>query len=154
LFACAPFGRVSVVVDGQAEIATSFISTGNYYRVLGVNAMLGRTIVPEDDQPSAPPVAVLSARYWRSRFGSDPQAVGKVIRINNVTVTVVGRLHLEFTGVQQTVSDGTEVGVPLALDGQLSTGPTEQSSRMNQPTYWWLQVMGRLKPGATAAQVH
>ena len=41
LFACAPFGRVSVVVDGQADIATSFISTGNYYRVLGVNAMLG-----------------------------------------------------------------------------------------------------------------
>ncbi len=154
LFACAPFGRVSVVVDGQAEIATSFISTGNYYRVLGVNAMLGRTIVPEDDQPTAPPVAVLSARYWRSRFGSDPSAVGKVIRINNVPVTVVGVLPPEFTGIQQTVSDGHEVGVPLALDGQLSTGPAEQSTRMNRPTYWWLQVMGRLKPGATAAQVH
>jgi predicted permease len=154
LFACAPFGRVSVVVDGQAEIATSFISTGNYYRVLGVNAMLGRTIVPEDDQPTAPPVAVLSARYWRSRFGSDPNAVGKVIRINNVPVTVVGVLPPEFTGIQQTVSDGHDVGVPLALDGQLSTGPAEQSTRMNKPTYWWLQVMGRLKPGATAAQVH
>jgi predicted permease len=154
LFACAPFGRVSVVVDGQAEIATSFISTGNYYRVLGVNAMLGRTIIPEDDQPTAPPVAVLSARYWRSRFGSDPNAVGKVIRINNVPVTVVGVLPPEFTGIQQTISDGHEVGVPLALDGPLSTGPAEQSSRMNRPTYWWLQVMGRLKPGATAAQVH
>jgi predicted permease len=154
LFACAPFGRVSVVVDGQAEIATSLISTGNYYRVLGVNAMLGRTIVPEDDQPTARPVAVLSARYWRSRFGSDPNAVGKVIRINNVPVTVVGVLPPEFTGIQQTVSDGHDVGVPLALDGQLSTGPAEQSTRMNKPTYWWLQVMGRLKPGATAAQVH
>ena len=153
LFACAPFGRVSVVVDGQADIATSFISTGNYYRVLGINAILGRTIVPEDDQASAPPVAVVSARYWRSRFGSDPNAVGKVIRINNVPVTIVGVLPLEFTGIQQTVSDGHDVGVPLSLDGQLSTGPTEQSSRMNQPTYWWLQVMGRLKPGATAAQV-
>ena len=41
LFACAPFGRVNVVVDGQAEIATAFISTGNYYRVLGVTARLG-----------------------------------------------------------------------------------------------------------------
>jgi predicted permease len=154
LFACAPFGRVSVGVDGQAEIANAFISTGNYYRVLGVNAMLGRTIVPEDDQPTAPPVAVLSARYWRSRFGSDPNAVGKVIRINNVPVTVIGVLPPEFTGIQQTVSDGHEVGVPLSLDGQLSTGPAEQSTRMNKPTYWWLQVMGRLKPGATAAQVH
>ena len=154
LFACAPFGRVSVVVDGQADIATSFISTGNYYRVLGVNAMLGRTIVPEDDQPSAAPVAVLSARYWRSRFGSDPNAVGKIIRINNVPVTVIGVLPPEFTGIQQTVSDGHDVSVPLSLDGQLSTGQTEQSPRVNQPTYWWLQVMGRLKPGATAAQVH
>jgi len=153
LFACAPFGRVSVVVDGQADIANSFISTGNYYRVLGVNAMLGRTIVPEDDQPSAPPVAVLSARYWRSRFGSDLNAVGKVIRINNVPVTVVGVLPPEFTGIQQTVSDGHDVGVPLALDGQLSTGQPEPSPRVNQPTYWWLQVMGRVKPGSTAAHV-
>ena len=153
LFACAPFGRVSVVVDGQADIANSFISTGNYYRVLGVNAMLGRTIVPEDDRPDAPPVAVLSARYWRSRFGSDPKAVGKVIRINNVPVTVVGVLPAAFTGIQQTVHDGHDVGVPLALDGQLSIGPKEQSSRTNKPTYWWLQVMGRLKPGATVAQV-
>ena len=153
LFACAPFGRVSIAVDGQAEIGTAFISTGNYYRVLGVNAMSGRTLVPEDDQPSAPPVAVVSARYWRSRFGSDPKAVGKVIRINNVPVTIVGILPPEFTGVQQAVSDGHDIGVPLALDGQLSTGPAVQSARLNQPTYWWLQVMGRLKPGATAAQV-
>jgi hypothetical protein len=122
--------------------------------VLGINAILGRTIVPEDDQPSAPPVAVVSARYWRSRFGSDPQTVGKVIRINNVPVTIVGVLPPEFTGIQLTVSDPPDVAVPLSLDGPLSTGPAEQGSRMNQPTYWWLQVMGRLKPGATAAQVH
>ena len=153
LFACAPFGRVSVVVDGQAEIATSFISTGNYYRVLGVNAVLGRTIVPEDDQPAAAPVAVLSTRYWRSRFGGDPAAVGKVLRINNVAVTIVGVLPPDYIGVQQTVSDPPEVAVPLALDGQLSTGPTEQSTRLKQPTYWWLQVMGRLKPGGTPTQV-
>jgi len=60
LLACAPFGRVSVVVDGQAEIADAFLSTGNYYRVLGINASLGRTLVPEDDTPSAPPAAVIS----------------------------------------------------------------------------------------------
>jgi predicted permease len=152
LFACAPFGRVNVVVDGQAEIATGFISTGNYYRLLGVNASLGRTIIPEDDQPSAPPVAVISARYWRSRFGSDPAVVGKVVRINNVPVTIIGVLPASFTGVQQAVSDPPDVAVPLALDAPLSTGPPEQP-RASQPTYWWLQVIGRLKPGATAAQV-
>ena len=69
LFACAPFGRVNVVVDGHAEIATAFISTGNYYRVLGVTARPGRTITPDDDQPDAPPVAMISSKYWHSRFG-------------------------------------------------------------------------------------
>jgi hypothetical protein len=155
LFACAPFGRVNVVVDGQAEIATAFISTGNYYRLLGVNASLGRTIVPEDDRPSAPPVAVISSRYWRTRFGSDPAAVGKIVRINNVPVTIVGILPASFTGVQQAVSDPSDIAVALALDAQLSTGPVQpaQQPRLSQPTYWWLQVIGRLKPGATVAQV-
>ena len=77
LFACAPFGRVNVVVDGQAEIANAFISSGNYYQLLGVTARAGRTITPEDDQPAAPPVAVISSRYWHSRFAGDPAVVGK-----------------------------------------------------------------------------
>ena len=161
LFACAPFGRVNVVVDGQAEIATSFISTGNYYRMLGVTARLGRTITPEDDQSTAPPVAVISSKYWRSRFGSNPNVVGKNIQINNVPVTIVGVISPEFTGVQQTVGDVPDVAVPLALDSQLTSGPPPPAvpadrppvPRLSQPTYWWLQVMGRLKPGATAAQV-
>ncbi|HTH03958.1 MAG TPA: ABC transporter permease [Vicinamibacterales bacterium] len=153
LLACAPFGRVSVVVDGQAEIADAFLSTGNYYRVLGINASLGRTLVPEDDTPSAPPAAVISARYWRSRFGSDPATVGKLIRINNVPVTIVGVLPPSFTGIQQAVSNGHDVLMPVSLEGQLSTGPAAPSPRVSRPTDWWLQVMGRLKPGATAAQV-
>ena len=53
LFACAPFGRVNAVVDGQAEVASAFISSGNYYQLLGVTARIGRTITPEDDNPAA-----------------------------------------------------------------------------------------------------
>ncbi len=149
LIACAPIGRVNVVVDGQAEVASAFISSGNFYRLLGVTARLGRTITPEDDQATAAPVAVIASRYWRSRFGGDPQVVGKAIQINNTPVTIVGVLSSEFTGVQQAVSDGADVAVPLALDSRLNNG----LQRMSQPTYWWLQVMGRLTPGVTAAQV-
>jgi hypothetical protein len=151
LFACAPFGRVNVVVDGRAEIATAFISSGNYYRLLGVTARAGRTITPEDDRPDAPPVAVISSGYWRLRFAGDPAVVGKTVRINNVLVTVVGVISPQFTGVQQPASEPPDISVPLALDAQLSTGTGPP--RSTQPTYWWLQVMGRLKPGATAAQV-
>src|SRR5688572_11397051 len=82
LLACAPYGRVTVVVDGQPEIATAFISTGNYYQMLGVRARAGRTIMPEDDRPSAPPAAVISSRYWHTRFLTDPDVVGKTIRVS------------------------------------------------------------------------
>ena len=158
LFACAPFGRVNVVVDGQAEIATAFISSGNYYRLLGVRARAGRTIVPQDDRPSAPPVAVISSRYWLTRFAGDPAVVGKVIRINSVLVTIVGILAADFTGVQQPDGEPPDIAIPLALDPQLSAstrpaGADDNPPRLQQPTYWWLQVMGRLKPGATPAQV-
>jgi predicted permease len=151
LLACAPAGRVNVVVDGQAEIASSFVSTGNYYQLLGVGAQRGRTILPDDDRATAAPVAVISDKYWRTRFGSDPNAVGKVVRINNVAVTIVGVLPAEFTGIQQAVSEPPDVSFPLALEPQMTIGNEPQ--RLNQATNWWLQVVGRLKPGATAGQV-
>jgi predicted permease len=150
LFACAPYSRVNVVVDGQAEIATAFISTGNFYRLLGVRARAGRTILQEDDKPDAPPVAVISSKYWHTRFLTDPGVIGKTIRVNDVVVTVVGVIAPEFTGIQQSVGELADVLLPLSLEPQLNTlGP----SRLSQPTYWWLQIMGRLKPGATAVQV-
>jgi predicted permease len=151
LFACAPYGRVNVVVDGHAEIATAFVSTGNYYRVLGVSARPGRTIVPDDDRLTAPAVAMISTRYWHARFGTDPAVVGKTVRINNVPVAIVGVIAPAFTGVQQPLSDPPDVSLPLSLDVQLTT--SAGGRRLQQPTHWWLQVMGRLKPGVSAAQV-
>ena len=158
LFACAPFGRLNVIVDGQAELASAFISSGNYYRMLGVNARIGRTLLPEDDQPGAPPAAVISSKYWHARFGTDPAAVGKTVKMNNVMVTIVGVLPPDFKGVQQPIAEPPDVSVPLALMPQLEVAPPAATgapspSRLEQPTYWWLQIMGRLKPGATPEQV-
>ncbi len=158
LFACAPFGRVNMVVDGQAEIATAFISTGNYYRLLGVVARPGRTLTPEDDKPGAPPAAVISHRYWVSRFGSNPGAVGKTVNLNNVPVTIVGVLPAAFTGIQQAAAEPPDVSVPLSLDAVINPIPLNPDLgrspvRVNEPTWWWLQIMGRAKPGVTAAQV-
>ena len=151
LAAFAPAGRVNAVVDNQAELASAFVSSGNYYQMLGVNARLGRTIGPDDDKATAPPVAVISSKYWHSRFGTDPSVVGKTIKINGVLVTIVGVLPPEFTGVQQPIAEAPEISVPIALQAQLEmpqrmspNGPL--TTRLAQPTYWWLQVMGRLKP--------
>jgi predicted permease len=151
LLACAPYDRVNAVVDNQADVATTFMSSGNYYQLLGINARLGRVIVPEDDTPSATPVAVISSKYWHKRFFTDPNVVGRTIRLNNVAVTIVGVLPAAFTGIQKPMADPPDIGLPLSLEPQLNTaGP----SRISQATYWWLQVIGRLKPGATPAQVH
>src|SRR5262245_35604674 len=92
LFACAPYGRLNVVVDGQAELANAFIASGNYFQLLGVGTRLGRPIQPDDDKPSAPPVAVISSKYWHSRFGTDPSVIGKTVKMNNVPITIVGVL--------------------------------------------------------------
>jgi predicted permease len=159
LAAFAPYGRVNAMVDNQAELATAFVSTGNYYQLLGVNARLGRTIGPDDDKATAAPVAMISSKYWHSRFGTDPAVVGKTIKISGVLVTIIGVLPPDFTGVQKPIDDAPEISMPVALQPQLEPpapvppGGAAQPSRLAQPTYWWLQVMGRLKPGATVEQV-
>jgi predicted permease len=154
LLACAPFGRVNVVVNGQAEIATGFVASGNYYQVLGVPARLGRTIVPDDDRATAAPVAVISHKYWMARFGGNPNALGMSVRVNSIPLMIVGVLAQEFTGVQQAVDDAPDVSFPIALEPQFNQSQFNfQESRLAQPNWWWLQVVGRLKPGVTAAQV-
>src|SRR5579862_3058083 len=87
LFACAPQGQVNVIVNGEAELASAMLASGNYFDVLGVHAELGRTFVPDDDRADAPPVTVISHGYWIRRFGGDRGVVGKVIQIANAPVT-------------------------------------------------------------------
>jgi len=89
LFAFAPIGSVNIVVDGAADIGRAFLASGPYYRALGVRAAIGRTLGPDDDRADAPPAAVLSHKYWHSRFAGDPAALGKIVRVNNVPVTIV-----------------------------------------------------------------
>jgi predicted permease len=158
LAASVPMASVNVVVDGHAEIASAYLATGNYHRLLGVHAIRGRTLSPDDDQATAPPVVTISEQFWARRFGSDPAAVGKVIRVNDNPVSIVGVTPAAFTGVQSLGTTAPDLVMPLALDRVLTLpgavypgGPLQ--SRLDQPTYWWLQVFGRLKPGITAAQV-
>ena len=70
-------GGITVTIDGRAETASRLMVSGNYHVLLGVGARIGRTLVPDDDDPAAPAVAVLSDRFWRSRFSSDPGVLGR-----------------------------------------------------------------------------
>jgi len=90
LFACAPQGQLNVIDNGQAELASALLATGNYFDVLGVRARLGRTFTPDDDRVDAPPVVVLSDGYWKRRFGGNPNVIGKVLTVATTRVTVIG----------------------------------------------------------------
>src|SRR5262245_11273792 len=70
--------------------------TGNYFETLGVDTVMGRTLRPEDDQPGAEPVLVLNHSVWKTRFGGDPNIVGRQIRVNGFPFTIVGVARPEF----------------------------------------------------------
>ena len=154
LAAGAPSSQVNVVVDGKAEIGSSYILSGNFLGLLGVPTALGRPIAPDDDHPSAAPVAVVSHGFWTRRFGRDPGVIGKVVNVNDIPVTIVGVLSPQFTGVQRAVATPPDISFPIALDGRINAPADPKGKpRLDDPTYYWLQVIGRLKPGVTVAQI-
>jgi predicted permease len=93
------------------------------------------------------PVAVLTHRFWTTRFGGDASVIGKHVNINNVAFTIVGVTPAGFTGTSD-VGSTLDVFVPLAWERQLAG---EQSNQLGAGI-WWLRLMGRLQPGATIEQ--
>ena len=145
------FGNVglSVNADGEADVASGQAVSGNYYSALGVQPAAGRLLTDDDDKAGAPPVAVLSHRYWQKRFGGNASVVGKQININNLAFTVVGVSAKGFDGTMG-VGTSQDVTIPVALEPQLYID--KERSNMNGAGTWWLRIMGRLKPGVTAEQ--
>ena len=145
------FGVVSlnVFADGQADVANGQAVSGNYFTGLGVQPLIGRVLTDEDDQAAASAAAVLSYRYWNQRFGADPAVIGKQINLNNVAFTIVGVTPTGFEGTMQAGST-QDVTIPIAWEPQLYV--ERERSNMNGAGVWWLRLMGRLKPGASAEQ--
>ncbi len=151
LFAFASRGNLNVSVDGQAEMASGQLVSGNFHNGLGVRPALGRMINNDDDQASANPVAVISYRYWRRRFGLDPAVVGKTISVNGAPVSIVGVTPPQFYSGME-VGNSPDFALPLSLAPRLDPSGQAQSE-MTQTYYWWVQLMGRMKPGASLEQV-
>jgi predicted permease len=148
LAAFAPRGSFNVVIDGQADLATAFVASGNYFHVLQVNATVGRVFTEDDDRLTASPVVVISDAYWRRRFHADAAVITRVVSINNQAVQIVGVTPPDFLGVQKLSSLPPDVTVPLVFDPAFTN-----QTILNEPANWWLQTMGRLKPGVTIDQV-
>ena len=140
-----PFAA-SVAAGGTTERAAGELVTGNYFGVLGVPPELGRVFTPDDDRaPGAHPLTVLSHGYWARRFGSDPSILNKTIVVNGQSLTVVGVAHAAFAGVQP--GRRADLFVPLAM----KAGMTPFQETLESPKDYWLQLIGRLKPGLSPA---
>jgi predicted permease len=142
--------RLSVrQTDSQANAAVraqGHLVSGNYFAVLGVRALRGRVLTPEDDNPSAPPAAVISHRYWQQQLNSDPNTVGKSLIINGTNFTVVGIAPPEFFGIR--VRRAPDYWLPLAFQPQIEL----RDSYLTNNQVYFLTLLGRLKPGVTMAQ--
>src|SRR5262249_32331144 len=83
---------VSVRLAGEQAIAERAVAhpvSGNYFATLGVSAAIGRTLLPDDERPAAPAVAVVSDGYWRQKLQADPRAIGRVATLNGTAFTIV-----------------------------------------------------------------
>ena len=101
----------------QAERIVCGQVTADFFPMLGVQPFLGRTFAPEEDRPAGPKVAVLGHGIWRRRFGGDRGALGRTIRLNNETYTVIGVLPPAFL-----FPEPFQIWLPLALDDTAEQG--------------------------------
>jgi predicted permease len=139
-------------VDTGAERIRGSLASGNYFAVLGVKALLGRTLTPQDDEtPGGGPVAVISSGLWRRRFGADPNIVGRTIILNARNYTVIGVAAEGFVGAN--VGEVVEVWVPITMYKQFD--PWMASINVDwlaSRSSTWVEAVARLKPGVTIAQ--
>jgi predicted permease len=139
--------RVSVRregVDAAARPLRSEFVTGTYFTTLGVGAFGGRVLSPDDDTPSAAPVAVLSHHVWQGVYGGDPSVVGSSVVIEGHPFTVIGVAPPGFFG-ETLRGDPPDLWIPLQQEPLLAGG----GSLLRQPVSAWLRVIGRLRPGAS-----
>jgi predicted permease len=138
--------RMNVDTGSGPEPMLCLYATGNYYQVLGVHAILGRTLIPDDDRPGAPAVAVLSYAAWQARFGGDINVLGSTVRVERVPLMIVGVLPSWFPGTE--VGESPDLIFPVSLQPQLMPD-RPMLARLDAQ---WLRVVARLRDGVSEAQ--
>ncbi len=143
---------VNVGLRGRADWAGVKGVSGNYFDALGVTALYGRMLRPDDDREAAAPVAVVSYRFWSSKLAHDPASVGTPMVVNGVPVTIVGVTPPEFFGLDPATA--IDLFIPLhEFAAQLvAAGNAGDVPFTRDPQTWWIHIGGRLKPGVSAAE--
>jgi putative ABC transport system permease protein len=141
----AAYGDAEYIVNvsEKSERVLGEIVTEGYFPVLGITAALGRTFLPEENQvPGAHAVAVIGYGFWQRVYGSDPQILGKTIRVNNANFTIVGVAPRGFRGF----SDESEIWIPLMMRDVLWP-QVAQFDFIHSRDIHAMKTLGLLKPG-------
>lgn len=133
----ASTAKVDAYVDGMRREGT--LVTGGFFDVLSVGAARGRTLTPADDEPGAPAVIVLSHRAWSQYFASDPEVVGRTLRVNGTPFDVVGVMPDGFRGL-------LPIAAPDFWAAESLVGQFRSDGSVS------LDIVGRLTPGMTPDQ--
>jgi predicted permease len=150
LCAFKPIGRVTALIDGRAEFVTAHLVSGNFHQSLGIVPIAGRPIESADEaQPGEGSVAVISDAFWLRRFGREASVLGSRINLNGASLTVVGVNPPGFTGMQ--TGSNPDIFVPLTMQ-PLIAPQGKNGNLLSDPEFWWLPVMGRLRPDFNQAQ--
>ncbi|MFZ0270213.1 MAG: ABC transporter permease [Acidobacteriaceae bacterium] len=131
--------------DRAAKPLRTEMVTGNYFSTFGLSAFMGRTLIPSDDQPSSPPVAMLSYRTWQQQYGSDPSIIGSTFIIADHPVTIIGITPPGFFG-ETLRANPPDLWLPVNQEPVFNG-----SNALLHHFQAWLRVIGRLKPGASTA---
>ncbi len=151
LFAFKDVGRMNATIDGNAQILEGELVSGNYFDQIQVPPQIGRPILPADDILGAPTVALISAGLWQRAFGASPSVLGLTIKVNMVPVTIIGVTPPGFTGTKS-VQSAPDLFLPLS--SQPLVAPRGKNGSLlgaSSPQIWWLNIMGRVKPGVSDA---
>jgi predicted permease len=119
--------------------------TGGYFAMLGTKPLLGRLLSASDDAASGPPVAVLSERLWRSRFGGAADVVGRTLALDDKVFTVVGVAPKHFDGGDYEAAD---LWAPLGTVAGKTYGESYRTDR----GWYWIHLVARLAPGVSLTQ--
>src|SRR6266404_2411619 len=131
-------------IDSVAKPLRSEYVTGSYFSTLGVRAFGGRVFTPDDDKPSAPPVAVLSHRVWQTTYASDPSVVGSTFMLEGHSFSVIGVAPPGFFG-ETLQSDPPDIWLLLQQEPMMDV----DGGLLHQSISAWLRMIGRLRPGAS-----
>jgi macrolide transport system ATP-binding/permease protein len=143
---------LNLTIKGQGDLAGGEYVSGDYFRGLAVAPSAGRLIIPDDDRVGAPAVAVVSYAFSQKRFGSAASAAGQSILINNVPFTIVGVAPPEFFGVDPAAAPDLYIPLHINLRVEAAIQFGVRDDRYLDEHYYWIQVMGRLRPGTSLAQ--